>query len=62
MKHIRDVLNKCGLGYLWNDGSKANSQWIVEVVKIRVKDQYMQDWHTEISENAICYHYRLSWI
>ena len=58
LKCIHNILNSCGLSNLWNS-MDLNSTWLVNTVKQRVKDQYLQEWHAEVQESPICYNYRL---
>ena len=54
---IQNVLDMCGLSYVWNTQTFINKDWIVKAVKLSLKDQFRQNWHSEIenSPKALCY-------
>ena len=57
--HIRKILNDCGLSYLWQQQNHVNKEWLKKTIKIRLEDQYKQQWLTACDENPKCSNYRI---
>ena len=48
VKILKNILNECGMSYIWNTHTFINSNWIVNAVKLSLKDQFKQLWHSLI--------------
>lgn len=59
MEFIRTILNENGLGNVWLTQSFPTVEWLSQAIKIRLQDQYMQDWHRTINTAPKCVTYRL---
>ena len=58
LKHVHTCLNNLGLTFLWHTQSVSENVF-KNMVKQRLKDQYIQTWTNEINMNNICYNYRM---
>ena len=58
LKHVHTCLNNLGLTFLWHTQSISENVF-KNMVKQRLKDQYIQTWTNEINMNNICYNYRM---
>ena len=53
------ALLKCGLSCLWNDINDVETKWLVETVKMNLKDQFKQTWLIDLNTNDKCINYRI---
>ncbi|XP_070182616.1 uncharacterized protein [Littorina saxatilis] len=58
LSHVNTMLNKLGLSYLWTTQSLAVSGF-KNVVKQRLRDQFLQEWNTDVNANSLCFNYRI---
>ena len=42
LKFVQNILNKCDMPYTWNTQTFINSNWIVNEVKLSLKDKCKQ--------------------
>jgi hypothetical protein len=56
---IRNILTVNGLGNIWTTQSFPNVKWLGEAVKLRLQDQYKQEWHQTVENSPKCTSYRL---
>jgi len=42
LKFVQNILNECGIPYIWNTQTFINSNWIVHTVKLSLKDKFKQ--------------------
>ena len=42
LKFVQNILNECGMPYIWNTQTFINSNWIVNAVKLSLTDQFKQ--------------------
>ena len=61
LKDVHSMLNNLGLSYIWleRDSITFSVQYFKALVKKRMHDQYIQQWHQNLSENSICISYRI---
>jgi len=59
LQYVRNILNKCGLSYIWNDQWTPGIKWLTDKVKQILMDQYTQKWSAEIYESNKCINYRM---
>ena len=52
LKYIKSSLEDLGLNYLWLSQSVPNINWLKSVIKQRISDQFVQNWHTLISDSS----------
>ena len=55
---LNDILNKIGKSYLWNAVGVGNHR-IKTLVKQTLKDSFIQNWSSDISNNTLCLNYRI---
>ena len=56
---IKNILDQCGLSCFWNDINGVNTKWLVETVKMILKDQFKQTWLRDLNTNSKCINYRI---
>ena len=54
-----NIINECGLAYIWNTQTFINSDWFISLVKQTLKDQYNQLWHSKTENSTKALTYRL---
>lgn len=60
LRFISDTLNKLGLTFVFeNQANGISFNWFKETVKIKLTDQYKQEWHDLMFNNPLCINYRL---
>ena len=59
LKYVQLTLNQCGFGNIRTDPFSVNGKWLSKAVKLRLKDQYIQEWKTEVMNTDKCFNYRL---
>ena len=42
LKFVQNILNECDMPYIWNTQTFINSNWIVNEVKLSLKDKFKQ--------------------
>ena len=60
LKSVHNIINECGLAYIWYTQTLINSDWFISLVKQTLKDQYKQLWHSQTQNSAKALTYRLS--
>ena len=56
---IRNILNECGMFNVWDTQTFINSNWLHSSVKLKLKDQYIQTWHSLIENSPKAINYRI---
>ena len=46
--HVKDILNSIGLSNLWLNQEIVNLKWFKAVIKLKLTDQYHQQWRSNI--------------
>jgi len=59
LKNVHNIINECGLAYIWNTQTFINSDWFISLVKQTLKDQYNQLWHSQTENSTKALTYRL---
>ena len=54
---IKNIIDQCGLSCFWNDINGVNTKWLVETIKMNLKDQFKQTWLTDLNTNNKCINY-----
>ena len=52
IEQIKGVFNSCGLSNIWAAQSYPNAKWLTASVKQKLKDQFIQEWQTEIDKSS----------
>ena len=58
LNHIYSNLNNLGLTFLWHTQSMSVNSF-KNLIKQRMKDQYIQQWNEEKNNNSLCFNYRM---
>ena len=59
LKFVKDTLNNIGLSGIWNSQSlPASRDCFRQSIKVRLRDQFIHQWITEINESRKCIIYR----
>lgn len=61
---VKNILEKCGLAYIWISQNFRTTKHLGEMVKRRLHDQYIQEWRTTLNDMSKAVIYRevkLSW-
>ena len=56
---IENILNSCGLTYIWLQQCKQSDIWVDFILKQIIKDQFAQRWTSEINNSPKCFNYKL---
>ena len=59
LKNVHNIINECGLAYIWNTQTFINSDWFISLVKQMLQDQYNQLWHSQTENSTKALTYRL---
>ena len=59
MAFIQKILNECGYSYVWNFENFESVNWLKNVVKQRLIDQFVQNWNSKIFESPKAFNYRI---
>ena len=59
MNHLHNILNECGLAYIWTNQFFPSEQWIKLTVKTILQDQYKQTWHSNVFDCPKTINYRI---
>ncbi len=59
VQNIERILNNCGLGYVFQEQCSYGDNWLKEIIKQNVKDQYAQKWSLDVNNSSKCSTYRL---
>jgi hypothetical protein len=59
LEYIRTILFENGMGHIWISQSIPNVEWLNEAIKLRLQDQYKQEWHRTVETMPKCVTYRL---
>jgi hypothetical protein len=60
LKFAQNILNECGMPFIWIIHTFINSNWIVNAVKLSLKDQLEQSCHPSIQHSPKTLIYRYS--
>ena len=58
LEHVYSTLNNLGLTFLWHTQS-VSVNIFKNMIKQRMKDQYLQYWNDELNNNSLCFNYRM---
>lgn len=51
---VKQILDDCGLSYLWLTQKCNNTNWLKLTVEQRLKDQFTQKWQSELRYMTSC--------
>jgi hypothetical protein len=58
LKKVHSLLDSLGLSYIWSNQVHSTEQF-KRIVKQRLRDQFMQEWESTVTENSVCCNYRI---
>ena len=56
---VHSLLDSLGLSYIWSNQIHTIESF-KRIVKLRLMDQFIQEWQSRVAENSVCSNYRLS--
>ncbi len=56
---IKDICDECGMSWLWLSQSVPNVIWVNEAVELRLRDQWITTWRSNIETKSLCSNYRI---
>ena len=59
LAHIRDICNNCGMSWVWDSQTIVNPAWFKKAVEVRLKDQWITSWNSNLVSKSICCGYRI---
>ena len=59
LNKISNILNECGMSNIWNTQTFLNSTWLINTVKLKLRDQYEQTWISLIDDSPKANNYKL---
>ena len=59
LEYVKTVLNETGFNNIWTNQAFPNVSWLNEAVKLRLRDQFKQDWHRTVETMPKCITYKL---
>ena len=59
MRFIHDILNECGITFIWTQQNFLSEQWLNLTVKTMLQDQYKQTWCSNVFHSPKTINYRI---
>lgn len=59
LEHVRQMLEKCGFGGIWQETNSVNLKWLSPAFKQRLKDQFIQKWYADMHSSSKASNYRI---
>ena len=56
---VKNILDSCGMYFLWNGYEECNPTWIKLSDENRLRDIDQQKWQSEVQTNRLCLNYRI---
>jgi hypothetical protein len=54
------VFNNCGLSNVWTfQNINFNTEWVIAYVKLRLRDNFLQEWNSNLENSPKALNYRL---
>ena len=54
VSQVKQILDDCGLSYIWLTQKFSNTDWLKRTVEQRLKDQFLQKWRSELHSMTSC--------
>ena len=54
VSQVKQILDDCGLSYIWLTQNFSNINWLKRTVEQRLKDQFLQKWRSELYSMTSC--------
>ena len=59
LKFLRNVFDDTGFSYIWTTQLFPSSDWLIPSIKMRLHDQFRQEWHSLMLNSPKSINYRL---
>jgi hypothetical protein len=60
VKFVKDILDNCGLSNVWTfQNTNFNDEWVIAYVKLRLRDNFLQEWNSNLENAPKTLNYRL---
>lgn len=59
LRSIKNILDSCGFSHIWETQTFPSQVWIVNAVKLRLRDQWIQQWRSDVMMMNKCVNYRI---
>lgn len=59
LEYVKGVIINCGFSGIWNAQFVESPKWLVQSIKQKAKDLYINEWYNSINESSSCVSYRL---
>lgn len=59
IENVKGILESCGFSGIWETQDVLNTRWLTLAIKQRLKDQYLQEWHSIVEMASSSKNYRL---
>ena len=59
LKYIRKIFDDTGFTYVWTSQNFGTSDWLLESIKQRLQDHFIQYWYTTIENSSKAINYRI---
>ncbi len=56
---VKNICNECGVSWLWITQSVPNVMWVKKAIELRLKDQWITTWRSNIETKSLCSNYRI---
>lgn len=54
---VKSIFDNCGMSNIWQNTDIYSKEWIINSLRQKLKDQYLQEWFSEVntSPKSLCY-------
>ena len=59
IENIERILNSCGFSGIWQSHDVINPRWLSLAIKQKLRDQYLQNWHSLVEMSSSGKNYKL---
>lgn len=59
LQYVKGVIINCGFSGIWDAQFIESPKWLVQSIKQKAKDLYINEWYNTINESSSCVNYRL---
>lgn len=59
LKSVKNILQNCGLNFIWVEQAFPSKEWVSQKVKSTTSDQLLQNWREKVNSEIIFSNYRI---
>jgi hypothetical protein len=59
IKYLKELLDETGYSSIWINQDIPNSNWLISSIKLRLHDQFIQGWYSQIEHSPKAWNYRI---